>query len=98
MQEERSDRQWQIIDIPTREFSTRLDEHLTSHASAGTLFSRLAVIHQVAKAYAVEAARQLSPNLQPADVEIEEITDPPMYGYVLDDDPVVIQFSYSQSN
>lgn len=98
MQEQRSDRQWQTIDIPAREFSTRLDEYLNSDALAGTLFSRLAVIHQVAKAYAIEATQKLSPDLQPTDVEIEEITDPPMYGYVLDDEPVVIQFSYSQPN
>lgn len=91
MQEQQTNRTWQTINIPAKDFNNRL-EQLEAQSAPGSFLSRLALIHQVAKAYAVEAARESGHAL--ADVEIEEITDPPLYGYTIDDDPVIIQFSY----
>ncbi|MBD2701246.1 hypothetical protein IC229_11405 [Spirosoma sp. BT702] len=90
MQEKQADRHWQTIEIPADEFNHRLNQLIETHSPTGALFSRLALIHQVAKAYAVEAVNQL--NVTSTEIEIEEITDPPLYGYMPDDGPVIIQF------
>jgi hypothetical protein len=92
MEERQTNRQWHTIEVPANEFTSRLNQFISTQASTGALFSRLALIHQVAKAYAVEAISK-SGN-ERTDLEIEEITDPPLYGYILDDEPVIIQFSY----
>ena len=92
MEEQPRNRQWQTIDVSAKEFNNRLNQ-LGSQSPTGALLSRLALIHQVAKAYASEALSESGHSL--ADLNIEEITDPPLYDYTLDDDPVIIQFSYS---
>ncbi|MBD2756671.1 hypothetical protein [Spirosoma validum] len=92
MEEQPTNRQWQTIEIPAREFSKRLSQFSETQTATGALFSRLALIHRVAKVYAVEAMSELGHS--PTDLEIEEITDPPLYGHTIDDDPVFIQFSY----
>lgn len=92
MKEQQTGRRWQTIEIPASDFNSRLNQVIAAQASTGTLFSRLALIHQVAKAFASETvSKKESP---PVDIDIEEITDPPLYGYMPDDEPVVIQFSY----
>lgn len=93
VEERQTDRQWQTIEVPAREFNSRLNQFSAAQTSTGALFSRLSLIHQVAKAYATEAISKSGQSL--TDLEIEEITDPPLYGYTLDDNPVIIQFSYS---
>lgn len=66
--------------------------HQMGQSATGSLLSRLALIHQVAKAYALES---LPPSASAtADVSIEEITDPPFYESGLNDETVIIQFSY----
>ncbi|GAB4022608.1 hypothetical protein [Spirosoma koreense] len=85
-------RHWQTIEIPAKVFSQRLSQCTDIQPSTGALFSRLVLIHQVAKAFATEALIESGASL--ADLAIEEITDPPLYGYLPDDDPVIIQFSY----
>lgn len=92
MQKQQTNRQWQRIEIPAKDFNNKLDQFSAIQTSPGTLFSRLALIHQVAKAYAVEAANQSGHVVTTLD--IEEITDPPLYSYALDDEPIIIQFSY----
>ncbi|WP_420148375.1 hypothetical protein [Spirosoma sp.] len=92
MNEQPTNRQRQTIAIPARDFNSRLSQLSESNSSTGALFSRLALIHQLAKAYAVEAVCE--PEVLLADLEIEEITDPPLYGYTPDDDPVIVHFSY----
>lgn len=89
---QKTNRQWQRIEIPAKDFNNRLNQFSASQASTSTLLSRLALIHQVAKAYAVEVANQ-SGHAETT-LEIEEITDPPLYGYTLGDEPIIVQFSY----
>ncbi|NEU66936.1 hypothetical protein [Spirosoma agri] len=50
------------------------------------------MIHQVAKAYALEATISLVDS--PVELAIEEITNPPLYDFDNGDELVVIQFSY----
>ena len=92
MENQLKNRQWQTIEVPANEFNSRFNQLIASQTSTGTLFSRLALIHQVAKAFAIEAVNK-SDNSS-TNLEIEEITDPPLYGYMPDDEPVIIQFSY----
>ncbi|MCK8494667.1 hypothetical protein M0L20_22555 [Spirosoma sp. RP8] len=88
MNEQPSGRQWKTLEIAVDQFRQRMERIAGSSSGNGSVYSRLALIHQAAKAYAVETA--------PASitVEIEEITNPPLYEEDLSDDPVVIQFSY----
>ncbi len=85
-----ADRAWEQIAVPARQFQDRM--HQMGQSTTGSLLSRLALMHRVAKAYALES---LPPTVSAtADVSIEELTDPPFYGQVLDDETVLIQFSY----
>ncbi|GAB3705710.1 hypothetical protein GCM10027592_38470 [Spirosoma flavus] len=92
MAEQQKNRQWQTIDIPASEFNRRLNQLIESQETTSALFSRLALIHQVAKSYAFEAVNNAAGSA--SQLEIEEITDPPLYGYMPDDEPVIVQFSY----
>ncbi|GAB3959590.1 hypothetical protein GCM10028805_55990 [Spirosoma harenae] len=92
MEEEQKNRHWQTIEIPAKDFNSRLILFSENQEQTGALFSRLALIHQVAKSFATESIIE-SGNTS-ANLDIEELTNPPLYGYTLDDDPVVIQFSY----
>ncbi|RYC68848.1 MULTISPECIES: hypothetical protein [Spirosoma] len=87
-----TDRHWQTISIPASDFSERLRQLSLSQSPAGSVYSRLALIHRVASAYATEAANQAG--VFPTDLQIEELTDPPLYELPPDPDPVIIQFSY----
>lgn len=78
------------VEIPARQFQDRM--YLMGQSTTGSLLSRLALMHQAAKAYALES---LPPSASAtADVSIEELTDPPFYDQVPDDALVLIQFSY----
>ena len=92
MKEQLTNRHWQTIEVSANDFNSRLNQLIAAQASTGTLFSRLALIHQVAKAFALEAVSK--EETAPVNIDIEEITDPPLYSYMPDDEPVVIQFSY----
>lgn len=83
-------RQEQTIDVPARAFSERLDR--LSQSQPGSVYSRLALIHQVAKAFAMEAVN--ASGRTPVDLTIDELTDPPLYESTSDDEPVIIQFSF----
>ncbi|GAB4043759.1 hypothetical protein GCM10028774_60580 [Spirosoma jeollabukense] len=76
------------------DFQDSLDRVLRAERTgqATSLLSRLALIHQVAKAYVAENLAKLAAT--PLDIEIEEITDPPMYDLDVAADVVTIQFSY----
>ncbi|CCH02704.1 hypothetical protein FAES_4705 [Fibrella aestuarina BUZ 2] len=92
------------IDVPARAFADRVGALSAAQSPTGSVYSRLALIHQVAKAYAVEAvvAAGYVPTDQPGDeqtmldrIDIDELTDPPLYEGVVDpEDRVVIHFSY----
>lgn len=84
------DRAWKQVAVPARQFQERM--HQMDQSATGSLLSRLALLHQVAKAYALESLPPLAYGT--ANVSIEEITDPPFYGQVPDDETVLIQFSF----
>ncbi|GAB4000187.1 hypothetical protein GCM10028807_52400 [Spirosoma daeguense] len=92
MQDQQANRRWRTIEIPANDFNNRFNQFSKAQASTAALFSRLALIHQVAKAYATEAVGELENTS--IDIEIDEITDPPLHGYTIDDNPVIIRFSY----
>lgn len=92
MDKANASRQEQTIEVTAREFGERLDQ--LTQTQSGSVYSRLALIHQLAKAFAMEALAGLGPT--PTDLTIDELTDPPLYDGVDNTDPVVIQFSYCQ--
>lgn len=83
----------QTIDVSARAFDERVGQLSAARSLAGSVYSRLALIHQVAKAYALEAIE--AAGYVPSDLDIDELTDPPLYEGVADaDDLVTIWFSY----
>ncbi|MEZ0609058.1 hypothetical protein ACAW74_11110 [Fibrella sp. WM1] len=90
MQQQRTQ---QTIDVSARDFAERVGQLSATQSPTGSVYSRLALIHQVAKAYAAEAVE--AAGYVPVDLDIDELTDPPLYEGAVDaDDRVVIQFSY----
>lgn len=91
-------RHWEQIEVTAAEFRQRM--HLINNsggpiqslARSGSVYSELALVHQVAKACAQEAL----PSHARSTVMIEEITNPPLSGSIEADEPVLIQFSYSE--
>ena len=88
MRDSSVDKTWGQIAVPARQFQDRLLR--MGQAATGSFLSQLALLHQVAKAYAQESL----PPSATTEVSIEEITDPPLYGQASDEDMVLIQFSY----
>ena len=91
MKESGSNRRWGRVEVTLSDFQHRMKQP----GKPSSTLSRLAVLHQVAKAYAIEDAEQL--NADPLTVLVEEITDPPMYDLDFEDGVVVIQYSYEES-
>ncbi|RYE70160.1 MAG: hypothetical protein EOO81_08070 [Oxalobacteraceae bacterium] len=83
-------RQGKTIDVTASQFSEQLDQ--LTQTQSGSVYSRLALIHQVAKAFATEALNAAGST--PHDLTIDELTDPPLYEWADNADPVIIQFSY----
>lgn len=94
MQNSTSKRQWGSLQVPMTDFQDSIDRVRRAErpGQAAPLLSRLALIHQVAKAYVAENLAKLAAS--PLDIEIEEITDPPMYDLDVAEGAVTIQFSY----
>ncbi|CAN5542979.1 hypothetical protein BH09BAC4_BH09BAC4_20280 [soil metagenome] len=95
MQNSTSNRQWGSLQVPMTDFQDRLDRVRRAErlGQAASLLSRLALIHQVAKDYVAENLAKLVAS--PLDIEIEEITDPPMYDLDVAEGVVTIRFSYA---
>lgn len=87
----------QTIRIPIGQFSTRMDALVRAAGLSGqaSMHSRLSLIHQTAKQFAVEAvqrADQATPT-----IDIDELTNPPLLDLPIDPDDeqqVIIQFTY----
>lgn len=101
MEEVNVPRHERTIDVPVRVFSERLGAltqaqsggSASGHSASSSVYSRLALIHQVAKALATEAVS--ASGRTPVDLTVDELTDPPLYESGPDDEePVVIRFSY----
>ncbi|MEZ0540014.1 hypothetical protein [Fibrella arboris] len=92
MEEANEPRKHQVIDVPAHTFNTRLGE--LAQTQPGSVYSRLALIHQVAKALATESVN--ASGHTPTDLTIDELTDPPLYEGMADVEPVLIQFSFSE--
>lgn len=95
MQNSTSNRQWGSLKVPVTDFQDSLDRVRRAErpGQAASLLSRLALIHQVAKACVTEYLTKLATN--PLDIDIEEITDPPMYDLDVAEGVVTIRFSYA---
>lgn len=87
MQPEDSNREWGRLEVPMNDFQRRVQQQPVT-----SMLSRLALLHQVAKSYVLEALAQLPVHTR--DVNIEELTDPPMFDLDIEDGVVVIQYSY----
>ena len=98
MYEKESDRTLKTIAVTVGEFQERLHQFKSVNNSSQyspedvSVYSHLALIHQVAKAYALEVLTKLVGH--PTELAIEEITNPPLHDQENNDEPVVIQFSY----
>ncbi|MBO0947959.1 hypothetical protein [Fibrella forsythiae] len=93
-EEQRAYRRQQTIDVPAHLFSDRLSQVSAARSSSGSVYSRLALIHQVAKTVATEAVSESGRT--PVDLTIDELTDPPLYEGATDTEPVIIRFSYTE--
>ena len=91
--QEKPDKRFMALEISARDFQRRVNEAATDPAQRASVYSRLALIHQVAKAIALEEAERNG--FSDARIEIEELTDPPLSDEAITDEPVVIRFSYS---
>ncbi len=96
MNEESDTRYQRTIQVPTRALQEKMDElaHYYDTASTGkSLYSRLSLIHQAAKYYALaEAERE---GIADYVLTVDELTDPPMYPGPVETTAVIITFSYS---
>jgi hypothetical protein len=87
----------QTSSIPIGQFSNRMNELVRVAGLSGqtSMHSRLSLIHQTAKQFALEAVQQAG---QPAPlIDIEELTNPPLLDLPIDPDDeqqVIIQFTY----
>ncbi|GAB3562065.1 hypothetical protein GCM10027578_03820 [Spirosoma luteolum] len=87
---------WLTIDIPAPAFRNRLDQDTNRPGSQPSFYSRLMQIHQTAKTFALDAARQAG-YVNPV-VQIDELTDPPLADVVGDDQQVLIRFSVGEAD
>lgn len=92
-----SNRRSVTIQVATSAFLGRINDALREQVAVGTVnkasvYSRLALIHRVAKAYACEEVSG-EQNSHP-EVEIDELTDPPLMDEGTENEWVVITFSY----
>lgn len=92
MKNEEAVKCWCTIEIPAHDFQHRVNEMAADPAKTTSVYSRLALIHLVAKEYAREEVERVG--LPDSQIEIEELTDPPLSDVTDGDEPVVIRFSY----
>ncbi|QKZ12628.1 hypothetical protein [Spirosoma sp. KUDC1026] len=79
------------ISVPT--FQQRLNHIVEEQGRAGKgVLSRLALVHQTAKQFAIEAA--LKKGIDTGSIDVEELTNPPLFDFYPEDEPVVIHYSY----
>lgn len=97
MQNSTSVRQRASLEVPWVDFQHQIQKLQSQggRSPTGSLLSRLALIHQVAKACVVEERARLGTSA--TDIEIDEITDPPMYDLDVEDGIVRIQYSYVEN-
>lgn len=93
MKNEEAGRCWCTIEIPSRDFQHRVNEMVADPAKTTSVYSRLALIHLVAKEYAREEVERVGSS--GSQIEIEELTDPPLSDATDGDERVVIRFSYT---
>ena len=91
--QETPDKRSLTLEVSARDFQRRVNEVAADPAKTTSVYSRLALIHQVAKAFALEEAERNG--FSDARIEIEELTNPPLSDEAITDEPVVIRFSYS---
>jgi len=97
MQQSTPGRQRAILEMPLADFQHQIQQLLNQeeHSPTGSLLSRLALIHQVAKACVTAEIGGLDAGA--SEIEIDEITDPPMYEVGPENGVVIIQYSYVKS-
>jgi hypothetical protein len=79
------------VSVPT--FQQRLDHIVEEQGRAGKgVLSRLALVHQTAKELAIEAAGKKG--IDTVSINVEELTNPPLFDFYPEDEPVVIHYSY----
>ncbi|QJD77211.1 hypothetical protein [Spirosoma rhododendri] len=88
---------YHTISVPLGQFSTRMSEVVRVAGLSGqpSMHSRLSLIHQTAKQFAIDAVQQ--PGAPTPTVDIDELTNPPLLDLPIDPDDeqqVIIQFSY----
>ncbi len=90
--------QWLSMEVSAGAFQHRMDEEAQKleqtrdNERSASVYARLALMHQVAKDLATEKLRREG-HSNPI-VQIEELTDPPVFGATNADDSVIIYFSY----
>ncbi|GAB3746505.1 hypothetical protein [Spirosoma pomorum] len=79
------------VSVPT--FQQRLNRITEEQSKVGTgVLSRLALVHQTAKDFAIEAAEKKG--IDTVSIDIEELTNPPLFDFYPEEEPVVIHYSY----
>jgi len=83
--------------VPLVGFQRQLQQlqYQAERSPTGSLLSRLPLFHQVAKAYVVEACYRSGAST--AAIEIDELTDPPLYDLGIEDSVVIIHYRYVKS-
>lgn len=86
-------RQLAIVAVSVPTFQQRLKQITEEMGGSGTgVLSRLALVHQAAKEFAVEAVG--IKGIAAVNINIEELTNPPLFDFYPEEEPVVIHYSY----
>jgi hypothetical protein len=93
MEESHNKRLLAIVAVSVPTFQQRLSRITEEQTKAVTgVLSRLALVHQTAKEFAIEAAEKKG--IDTGSIDIEELTNPPLFDFYPEDEPVVIHYSY----
>jgi hypothetical protein len=93
MEQPDDERQLAIVAVSVPTFQQRLNQITENQGGAGTgVLSRLALVHQTAKEFAMEAVGKKG--IAAVSIDIEELTNPPLFDFYPEEEPVVIHYSY----